>query len=382
MRRHAPLVVASLLLAPALARAQSTRGPLGPEVLRRLAPLRDAHHLPALAGAVVQGRETMGIAAVGSRALGAPDAVTVDDPWHLGSCTKAMTATLIGRLVERGLLRWETTLAEVYPDLAPGMDPAWRAVTLEQLLSHRAGAPADLFADDLWKTLWTDRTRTLPQLRRLVVETVTRRPPAFAPGTAFLYSNGGVIMAGAVAERVTGRPWEDLLREEVFAPLGIEGGGFGPPGTEGTVDAPWGHRGAGEALVAIDPGTPGADNPPALGPAGTVHLPLAGWARFAAAHLAGERGAEGLLLRPETFATLHRPRGEEGYALGWGRGERPWAGGTILTHAGSNSMWFCTVVLAPDADVAALVCTNQGGPEAEGACAEAAKALVELVRFR
>ena len=55
-----------------------------------------------------------------------------------------MTSTLIAKLVEQGKLKWDTTLAEVFPDLAPQMHADFKAVTLLQLLSHRAGLPQNL----------------------------------------------------------------------------------------------------------------------------------------------------------------------------------------------------------------------------------------------
>ena len=69
--------------------------------------VRDAHGLPALAGVMVYQGRVVEMAAVGTRAAGGPESVTVDDLWHIGSCTKRMTATLIGLAVERNELRWD-----------------------------------------------------------------------------------------------------------------------------------------------------------------------------------------------------------------------------------------------------------------------------------
>jgi CubicO group peptidase (beta-lactamase class C family) len=366
-----------LLLAAAPARAQQAQGPLGDAIRERLTPLREREGLPALGGCVVRLEGVAGVGVVGARALGAPAQVTVSDPWHLGSCTKAMTATLLGRLVEAGELAWDTTLARAFPDLAPGMDPAWREVTLEQLLCHRSGAPEGLERDGLWTTLWTDEERTREQLRRLVVETVTRHPPEAPPGSRFIYSNGGYTIAGAIAERVRGAAWEELLRAELLEPLGMAGAGFGAPGVAGAADAPRGHRSAGGRLVAVEP-VAMADNPPTIGPAGTVHAPLAAWGAFARLHLLGARGTEGLLLRPSTFAALHFPRGD-GYALGWGAGQREGLG-RVLTHAGSNTMWYAVVLIAPDLGLAALATTNCATEGAARACHEAVDALIDLAR--
>lgn len=381
---RAALALAALLLVPAAsARAEEARGELGEAVLERLHPLREAHGLPALAGLVIRSGRVGGIAAVGSRRAGSAEAVTVDDPWHLGSCTKAMTATLIGRLVEGGSLRWDSALGELFPELASTMVAPWPEVTLEQLLMHRAGAPAGLQREGLWGRLFVDERTPISELRRGVVASLTRHPPEHAPGGRFLYSNPGYTVAGAAAEQVLGRPYEVLLQELLLAPLAMARTGFGPPGRHAVMDAPWGHRRVGEALHPMDPAAFGADNPAAIAPAGTVHAPLEDWARFVALHLRGARGelrADDPLRERTTFEQLHFPRGDEGYALGWGAGQRPWAGGRVLTHSGSNTMWFATVVIAPDANAAALAVTNCGGPPAERACRELVRRLIELAR--
>ncbi len=179
------------------------------------------------------------------------------------------------------------------------------------------------------------------------------------------------MLAGAVAEHATDANWEELMRRELFAPLGITTAGFGMPGDQKGTTQPWGHRAGASGPAALF-----ADNPPALGPAGTVHMSLRDWAKFAALHLgvAGDKP----LLRAETLAALHTPPPPADYALGWRVTTRPWAKGPILTHAGSNTMWFCVAWLAPEAKFAVLVTCNQG--EADKACDEVAAACI--ARFR
>src|SRR5262249_34576377 len=92
--------------------------------------------LPALAGALVYPDREI-IAAVGTREINRKDAVTIDDPWHIGSDTKAMTAAVYAKLVEAGKAKWGATLPELFPKLT--LDPAWKATTIEQAMAHRAG---------------------------------------------------------------------------------------------------------------------------------------------------------------------------------------------------------------------------------------------------
>ena len=151
----------------------------------RLERIRQEHNLPALAAAVVRGGEVAEIGAVGVRKAGEATPVTTADRFHVGSVTKSMTATLTARLVQQGVLSWDTTIAEALPDLAESMDPAYRDVTIEQLLAHRAGLmPLTDPAEDreLWDQL-TERVGTPTEQRLYLAEHVLQRPPTSPPGT-------------------------------------------------------------------------------------------------------------------------------------------------------------------------------------------------------
>ena len=408
-RRLRPrLVVFSLLLAPLLllappARAQPrippAQSPRDPtDISALLGPIAKANDVPALAAVVVRGDGTILMrGAAGVREAGKPAKATIDDLFHLGSCTKAMTATLCAILVQEGVLTWDTTLESVFPgDFAPAQapagqkkpaNPAWKKVTLLELLTHRSGMPTDLSKDRLWLRLWQFKGE--PQdARELLLQGVLAYTPGSPPGTSFEYSNAGYAVAGHMAEVKAGEAWEPLIQRKLFAPLGITSAGFGAP--EGP-DQPRGHQSDGSA---VQPG-PGADNPVAISPAGRVHMTLTDWSKFVALHL---RGAEGRLtpndpLKADAFKTLHAPiptthdatQPDEGYACGWAVTRRPWGeakpGGSprVLTHNGSNTMWFCVVWMAPERDFALLVACNRGGGEgAKATDAAAARLIAEL----
>ncbi len=351
----------------------SPRAHLTPrDVSGLLKPIQERHKIPGMVAAIVEGDQVIALGAVGVRKAGSPEPVQIGDLFHLGSCTKAMTATMIATLVEERKISWETTLEKVFSPWPDRWNAAWRNVTLEQLLTHRSGAPSDLGADGLWGKLW-NRKGTPTEQRMDLVEGVLSRPPLHEPGTKYLYANAGFAIAGAMAEKITGEAWEDLMRKRLFEPLGMTTAGFGAPGTPGVVDQPRGHRKGG---APVELGRD-ADNPPAIGPAGTVHCSIGDWAKFVALHLQGDRG-EARLLSAKTFAKLHAPfKGPDPqYAMGWGVTERPWGGGRVLTHNGSNTMWFCVVWIAPKKNFAVLVACNQA-ENGDKATDEAAWALIQ-----
>ena len=332
-----------------------------------LEPIRQKHGLPALGAAVVTGQGLQGIGVAGVRKAGTDVPATADDLWHLGSDTKAMTAFLIAALVEQGTIKWETTVGETFPELAAAAaSPEFGKITLRRLLTHRSGLPANI----LWGVI--PRSRPIGEQRLAAVKAASLAKLDPAPGTKYVYSNLGYVVAGAMAERAAGASWEDLMKETVFGPLGMKSAGFGGVGTPGQADQPWGHGADGRPVKANGPD---ADNPPVMGPAGTVHCTLADWAKFVADILRGARGEEALL-KPATYATLLTPPPGGDYAFGWMVADRDWGGGRVLTHSGSNTMNLAVAWLAPLRNFAVLVVTNQGPPASVKACDEAASALI------
>ncbi len=338
---------------------------------------------PGMAALALRGDRIIAQGVAGLRKRGSPERVTLADRFHLGSCGKAMTATLAAMLIEEGKLNWTTTLGELFGDVVRGMHPAWRNVTLEQVLAHRGGLQRD--TGIRLRTQMTSSTLTLPQQRRELVAAALSRPPKYRPGTKLVYSNDGYMLIGAALEKITGLDWPQLMQERLFRPLGITTAGFGVPGTTGKVDQPWGHV----PFIGspLDPGKPSAEGPLFHIPAGLQHMTITDWAKFIALHLRGEPSnphCHATLLKPDTFAKLH-PFGAAGeYAAGWileskewAKGAQPGATGRVLLHGGSNFRWYCFVWLAPEIDFAVLTACNRGMDLAAWkVCHRAARALI------
>jgi CubicO group peptidase (beta-lactamase class C family) len=282
-----------------------------------------------------------------------------------------MTATLLAMEVQRGRLPWESTLAELLPQLNDHMHPDYRPVTVRQLLTHRAGLPAN---SPRMQQVDTQRTET--EQRVELFDRLLREPPEYPPGSEYHYSNLGYMLAGLVAETLTQRPWQQLMQRELFRPLGMSSAGFGPPGRTDGIDQPWGHRS--DPASGLQPIQ--HDNPLVLGPAGRVHASLIDWARFLALHLNHQPRRS--LLSEAMIEQLHQPADGEHYALGWGVHRRAWADGVALSHTGSNTYWFAVVWMSPGRDLAMVAATNAGGDTAAQACDEAVVSLLNRAARR
>lgn len=331
-----------------------------------------AHEVVALGAAFVNTSGATAIAVTGIRAHGHPYEVTEDDLWHIGSDTKAMTASLIARLVEEDLLSWDATLPELLPDLAADMDEAYAGVTLEHLLSHSSGVIANPGMIQFQALRLGDTP--LPERRMNVARNALSAAPAFEPGTDFLYSNVGYVIAGAIAEQATGEAWEDLMRFYVFDTIGITEFGFGPPPSGANYENPRGHS---SGLFGPQPST--LDNPAAYGPAGTVHITLHDWAIFAADHLRGAAG-NGALLSPESYERLHTAHSPDGaYALGWGVNFDEDGNTVFLRHAGSNTMWYAYIALNPNTGQGVLAVTNDATDEGQAAVTDLFERMLAVI---
>jgi CubicO group peptidase (beta-lactamase class C family) len=344
-----------------------------------LEPFLARYQIPALAAAVVRDGNVVAVGAVGTRKVGAKIPVTVNDRFHLGSDTKAMTALLAAMLVEEGKLRWDSTVTEVFPELAGPMDRGLRRVTLEQLLSHTSGIPSDndVFEDLLGKSMFQDGN--LDELRYWLVQQWSTQPLASEPGTTFAYANMNYTIAGAITERVSGKTWDELITERVFTPLGLRSAGLGAQATLGQIDAPLGHMVVDGKTKAFLAG-PYGDNPLIVGPAGIAHMSVLDFARWAGWN-AGQGKREPKLVQPATLKKLHTPvismpevksaapgtpsRG--GYALGWGELPVDWAPEPLVFHGGSNQKNLAHIWLEPRRDFAMVLVTNIGGSKANEA---------------
>lgn len=330
--------------------------------------IREKSGLPALGAAVLTSDRILWQGVSGVRRVGERASAQLNDKWHLGSCGKAMTVYLVARLVAEGKLTWESTPRQVFGSRLPETVTALADVPLNQFLTHRAGVPNQASIRRF------DAAAGGPD-RAGAVFTILSLTPLSAPGETYRYSNMGYIVAGGMAEAVTGQSYESLMKTRVFDPLGITTAGFGNMAQFEANDQPWPHRPPERPM----PNRGSLDNPRVFAPAGTIHMSLADWAKFIQEFLRSGRG-QSRLLPPDVAKALHHVEHGATYGRGWMIADRAWAGGRAYLHAGSNTMNYAMVWVAPALDRAYLVVTNSEGERVKDVADEVVQALVQSRR--
>ena len=325
---------------------------------------------------------TQGIA--GLRLMGSADRIRPGDAFMIGSTTKAMTAALAGRLVERGIIAWDTTVAEALPDLVTGMRPAYRAVTLEQLLAHRGGLLAFETSADITRfqtfvqSFKGERPDTLAGRERFFAAWLLAQDPpnGITPGRDYLYSNAGYALAALMLETRSGRAFGELFQQELATPLGMTVSWTA--GTEEFRDRPVGHVGAKGKLSVIPPET--ADvaawgDVLRAGGRSTTLSPdsYAIWVRWHLRALRGEATplASGYLQRIKAMHT-----GD--YSVGWQRGELN--GRPLLYHGGEYRGFASLLLIDLQGRSASFAFTNTFPDESDWVLSLLNQSLIDVER--
>ena len=338
---------------------QNQRAAVAPLTQDMLNELRSRAQSPALIAAA-QSRTSPSISMVsGFRSARADTPATVNDKWHLGSITKSMTAVVTARLIERGLLNWDTKIVDVLGQIAPNMRAEYRDATVLHLLSHQSGLPGNLPIPRLLGFHMSAKAVTDDRID--YTKLALALPPIGPMGSKFEYSNNGYVVLGTMLEVLTEKSWEELIVAELFTPLGMASAGFGAPGTRSRLDQPLGHSksiAGNRRKPANLGGRDLTDNPAVLGPAGRVHASAADALTYATAHRDYNP-----ILRIASWEQLHKVHFGGEYACGLVKR----ANGD-LWHNGSNTLWYAEITFNSQTGICAFACANDGylpsaGPE-------------------
>lgn len=342
MRRiNLMLALVSALTSQAVAAAT----PPGPAEFSRDAEtvLADAYRTdaPGVAVLVMRGDEVLYRGARGEADVEADVPLKAGDRFRIGSVTKPIAAAGLLTLVDAGKVSLDDPLSKYLPDY-----PGGAGVTIEQLLNHTSGIK-DYTGIPGTMEGPIRRDLTTAQL----VDYFKNEAPDFAPGEAWMYSNSGYVLVGAVIETASGQPWHRYLEQALFKPLGMKDTGYG---ADPAVIA---HQVKGYITGDRAPAAPLQISMTQPHGAGGLVSTVDDLARFSRAlH-------EGRVLKPATYARMITPVGKA-MEIGYGFGFETSAvrGAPSLQHSGGIAGFNAHLTYIPGPDITVAVLHNNETP--------------------
>ncbi len=274
--------------------------------------------------------------------------VTVDATlFRPGSISKLFTWTAVMQLVEQDKLDLDRDINDYLDFKIP---PKFgKPITLRNIMTHTPG-----FEEQI-KDLITEDAAPTETLKQHVAQHIPER--IFPPGTTPAYSNYGAALAGYIVERVSGRPFNDYVAENIFKPLAMSRSTFAqplPPDLKPLMSNGY-NLGSGKAkpFEIVEEA-----------PAGALSATAADLAHFMVAHLQNGKYESTQILRPETAALMHSRQfglspALNGMCLGFYEETRN--GHRIIGHGGDTQYFHSDLHLVPDANLGFFVSYNSAG---------------------
>ncbi|MEJ5995943.1 serine hydrolase domain-containing protein [Pedobacter sp. Du54] len=310
--------------------------------------IRNAYNIPEISYAVVNSKSTLEIAVLGKHSINLPDTATLDDRFHIGSNTKAMTAFIIARYVEKGKLKWTTKFFDLFPEWKEKSKSEYANITLQDLLSHKAGIQPFQGEND---PQIPDYKGTNPEKRKQFSQFVlTLEPVKPDDHNPFIYSNAGYTLATLMVEKVTRKSWEELVRKVFNKDLKLNVKLSWPENQK--IKDTWGHLTENDSLKPVS--SDWNYHLDYTEPAGDLNIKLVDYVKFIQLNLLGLEGQDNYL-KSRTYRFIHK--GIENYSLGWfnvyeNRKE-------LSVHSGTGAFTYFTIVhIDRTKNIAYIIFTN------------------------
>jgi CubicO group peptidase (beta-lactamase class C family) len=315
--------------------------------------------VPGLAIAIVKDDKVVFAKGFGVRKLGDPTPVDEHTLFAIGSSSKAFTAAGIAMLVDEGKLKWDDPATKYLPEFQTYDPYVTRELTVRDLLSHRSGLER---GDLLWYGTDLDRDEILRRTRFI--------KPTWSLRSTFGYQNLMYLAAGQLAARVSGKSWDDVIRERIFIPLGMMSSNTSIRDFKegGNVAAP--HAKVDDKVLVIPYRL--IDN---IGPAGSINsnaVDMAQWVRLqlGSGTFEGKKIFSPAVAREmHTSQTVIRLEGQNAliyseahlmnYGLGWFLSD--YKGRKLVEHGGAIDGMRAEVALVPEEKLGIVILTNMNG---------------------
>lgn len=341
------------------------------KTLHKIDSIRIRFYIPAVAFGVVRDDSILLQGAIGVREINTNDSITIYDKFHIGSDSKALTSFIAGKLVDNGLISWNTKFFDLFPELKATSKPGYYEIELKDLLSHRAfidpfkGGNQWNILEQFYK-IDTNKTRSNYNFSKFLL---TLEPTKYDSTEIYKYSNAGYLLAALMLEKVSNKTYEQLI-EKINKDLSLDFQ-IGWP-RQLNSNQPVGYISPIELGLSKESGL--IELPDSIlnddmfkdfqyycRPAGDLCVSITDYLKFIQLNLAGLNGQNNYL-KSETYDFIFN--GEKDYSMGWGN----WIlnGKHHYGHSGSLVTFYTYTEIIKESKVAIVIMMNAGNGKSKG----------------
>lgn len=305
--------------------------------------LREYYNIPGFVYSVIKEGEVVIEGSSGFIYKGSNIKVDTDNRFNIGSLTKAYTGLIAAKLVDDGVLSWDTKFFDIYPDWKSEANPEYYSITLEDLLSMRARIRP--FTHNVFDSK-LPLSSTNPIERR---EEFGKYVLSLSPVPENTYSNASISLASIMLEKVSGESWESMaLQTAKELDINID---FGRPNAK-DINQPWGHRK--DWFGKLNPVSPmeKASIPSVLAPSGDINMTISDMSKYVQVFIDGISSKDGYIKSTTCNYLLF---GLPDYSIGWGNA---YDSETYAFHNGSDGTYYSHVMVFKELKSAIIILTN------------------------
>jgi D-alanyl-D-alanine carboxypeptidase len=314
-----------------------------------------ANHIPEMAYAVVTPDKILIQKIIGHHRIEQinekPNA-NINDFFHLGSNTKAITGFIAGYLTEQNKINWDTKFFDLFPELKDKSNPQYQNITLSQLLEHKAKIQAYTSGAEYQKLPEFNGNKA--EKRQAFAKYVLTLPPV-ENDKPYNYSNAGYSVAALMLEKASGKTWEQLVQDVLKDKLKLQYNLGWPNRTN--INQPWGHW-VDAKLVSIPPET--KYDLSLAEPAGDISMNIINYSKYIQLNLQGLAGKDNFL-KAKTYQYLFNS--SDHYSIGWGNSTLNNV--KYSEHAGSDGTFFAYTLINRSEPKAYIILINNGSAQAQ-----------------
>jgi len=312
---------------------------------------RKKFDIPAI---VISTMDSQGVQAAhlaGNRVHDGEQEVSLDEYFHIGSCSKMVLSLIAGKLVDEGKIQWETRFFDVFPELEKQSREEYGQINLEDLLLCEAGIKAYTGADESFPDLDKNSDNKVYDFIKYLLQLETSAQRKTSGKFVHHYSNASYTMASSMLEKTLGQDYDEMVKG-ALGEMGLEVITGWP--VDFDKNQPWGHIVTPQKTIKFAPGHE-YKLPELIKPAGDLSLKPKDFSQLVLMNLQGLRGRD-TFVKSQTCQTIHFAY--KGFSLGVGNGELE--GRKFSGINGSAGTFFTQAMIFPGEDFALTIMMNAG----------------------